>query len=96
MTSTEEEEIPRSDPPDVHTALRDPKLQIRLLLLEAGTEEDGISATLEVWDKEAAPRFRAISYVCGDAQRMQNITVNGSVLSVRYNCHYALWQTRLH
>jgi hypothetical protein len=96
-TSTEEEEeIPKNDPPDVRSALRDPQSQIRLLLLDAGTEEDDISTSLEVWDRIAAPPYRAISYVCGDAQRMQNITVNGSHVSVRHNCHYALWQARLH
>jgi hypothetical protein len=26
---------------------------------------------------------------------MQDVTVNGSQVAVRYNCYYALWQTRL-
>jgi hypothetical protein len=95
--STEEEDIPRSALPGVHTALRDPQRQIRLLLLDAaGSDEDSISATLEVWDRGATPTYRSISYVCGDAQRMHDITVNGSRVSVRHNCYYALWQARLH
>ena len=95
--STEEEDIPRSALPGVHTALRDPQRQIRLLLLDAaGSDEDSISATLEVWDRGATPTYRSISYVCGDAQRMHDITVNGSCVSVRHNCYYALWQARLH
>jgi hypothetical protein len=95
--STKEEDVPRSAPPGVRTALRDPNLQIRLLLLDAvGSDEDTISASLEVWDRKTAPSYNAISYVCGDAQRMQDVTVNGSRVSVRHNCYYALWQTRLH
>ena len=95
-TSAEEKEIPSSALPGVHTALRDPNLQIRLLLLDAaGSDKDIISATLEVWDRKAAPPYNAISYVCGDAQQIQGITVNGILISVRHNCHYALWQTRL-
>ena len=95
--STGEEDVPSSAPPGVHTALRDPNLQIRLLLLDAaGSDEDIISATLEVWDRGATPTYRSISYVCGDAQRMHDITVNGSRVSVRHNCYYALWQARLH
>jgi hypothetical protein len=95
--NTEEKDIPRSAPPGVRTALRDPNLQIRLLLLDAaGPDENTISASLEIWDKESAPPFNAISYVCGDAQQMQDVTVNGSRVSVRHNCYYALWQTRLH
>jgi hypothetical protein len=95
--NTEGEDIPRSAPPGVRTALRDPNLQIRLLLLDAaGSDEDIISTSLEVWNKEDAPPYNAISYVCGDAQRMQDVTVNGSQVAVRYNCYCALWQTRLH
>ena len=85
--STEEEDIPRSALPGLHTALRDPQHQIRLLLLDAaGSDEDSISATLEVWDRGATPTYRSISYVCGDAQRMHDIAVNGSRVSVRHNC----------
>ena len=92
----EEEEIPKNYPPDVRSALRDPQRQIRLLLLDAETEEDDISASLEVWDKNSAPSYRAISYVCGDSDHMQDVTVNGKRLAVRHNCHYALWQARSH
>jgi hypothetical protein len=94
--STEGEDIPRSAPPGVHTALRDPNLQIRLLRLHGGPKIDGISASLEVWDRGSKPRYRAISYVCGPPDRMQDVTVNGTRISVRHNCYYALWQTRLH
>jgi hypothetical protein len=96
MSTEPEEELQRSDSPDVRTALRDPQRQIRLLLLDAGIEEDDISASLEVWDRTAAPTYRAISYVCGDSDHMQDVTFNGSRVSVRHNCHYALWQARLH
>jgi hypothetical protein len=95
-TSSEEEDIPRSAQPGVHTKLRDPHLQIRLLRLDAGSNEDDISATLEVWYLGSEPLYRAISYVCGNPDRMQDITVNGTRISVRHNCYYALWQARLH
>jgi hypothetical protein len=62
--NTEEEDVSRSAPPGVRTALRDPNLQIRLLLLDAaGSDEDIISACLEVWNKGDAPPYNAISYV---------------------------------
>jgi hypothetical protein len=96
MSTEQEEELPRSDSPDVRTALRDPQRQIRLLRLHGGSKRQGIFASLEVWERGSEPKYRAISYVCGDAQRMQSITVNGSRVSVRHNCHYALWQARLH
>jgi hypothetical protein len=96
MSTEQEEELPRSDSPDVRTALRDPQRQIRLLRLHGGSKRQGIFASLEVWERGSEPKYRAISYVCGDAQRMQSITVNGSRVSVRHNCYYALWQARLH
>jgi hypothetical protein len=96
MSTEQEEELPRSDSPDVRTALRDPQRQLRLLRLHGGSKRQGIFAPLEVWERESEPKYRAISYVCGDTQRMQSITVNGSRVSVRHNCYYALWQARLH
>ena len=85
-----------ASPTNVHTSLRDPQLQIRLLRLHAAPNEHNICATLEVWDKDAAPAYRAISYVCGDSDYRQDVIVNGSCVSVRHNCHYALWQARQH
>ncbi|KAM0699569.1 hypothetical protein Q7P36_000572 [Cladosporium allicinum] len=95
-TSAEEEDVPRSAPPGVHTALRDPQRQIRLLRLHGGSKRHGISASLEIWDRKSKPRYRAISYVCGGAEQMQDVMVNGIRVSVRRNCYYGLWQTRLH
>lgn len=86
------EEIPRG----IHTALRDPKNQIRLLHLEAGSDEDDISTSLEAWDKKSAPPYNAISYTWGATEGPRTILVNGGPLLVGQNCHYALWQARLH
>ena len=94
--STQEEQHSGSVSTGVHTALRDPRLQIRLLRLDADSDGDTVSASLEVWDKEAAPHYNAISYVCGDPELRQDVTVNSTRVSVRQNCYYALWQTRLH
>lgn len=94
--STQEKQLSGSVSTGVHAALRDSRLQIRLLRLDADSDGDTISASLEVWDKEAAPHYNAISYVCGDPELRQDVTVNGTRVSVRQNCYYALWQTRLH
>ena len=64
MSDTTEDLMERT-PREIRTPLRDPKNQIRLLYLEAGSDEDDIFASLEIWDKEDAPSYNAISYVCG-------------------------------
>lgn len=89
--STREEQLSGSVSTGVHTALRDPRLRTRLLRLDADSDGDTISASLEVWDKEAAPHYNAISYVCDDPELRQDATVNGTRVSVRQNCYYALW-----
>ncbi|KAM0709951.1 hypothetical protein Q7P35_002313 [Cladosporium inversicolor] len=50
MSDTTEDLVKRP-PGEIRTPLRDPKNQIRLLHLEAGSDEDDISASLEIWDK---------------------------------------------
>lgn len=95
MSDTTEDLMERT-PREIRTPLRDPKNQIRLLYLEAGSDEDDIFASLEIWDKEDAPSYNAISYVCGTMECPRTITVNGEPFLVGQNCHYALWQARLH
>lgn len=77
-------------------AFHDPATQIRLLQLDPGSTDDNISATLDVWDKDSAPSYYAVSYVCGTSPARNVITVNSQVVLVRDNCFEALQQTSLH
>lgn len=88
MSDTTEDLVKRP-PGEIRTPLRDPKNQIRLLHLEAGSDEDDISASLEIWDKRGA-YYNAISYVCGTTEYPRAVTVNGEPLLVGQNFHYAL------
>lgn len=49
-----------------------------------------------MWDKDSAPSYYAISYVCGTSPARNVITVNSQVVLVRDNCFEALQQTSLH
>jgi hypothetical protein len=77
-------------------AFHDPATQIRLLRLDPSSNGDVISATLDVWDKDSAPSYNAISYVCGTSPARNEITVNGQAVLVRDNCFEALQQANLH
>jgi hypothetical protein len=77
-------------------AFRDPATQIRLLRLDPDSTDDDISATLDVWDKDSAPPYYAVSYVCGTSPARNAIEVNGLMVQVRDNCFEALQQTILH
>jgi len=77
-------------------AFHDPATQIRLLHLDPSSTDDNISATLDVWDKDSAPSYNAISYVCGTSPARNGITVNDQTVLVRDNCFEALQQTNLH
>ena len=77
-------------------AFHDPATQIRLLHLNPSSTDDHISATLDVWDKDSAPSYYAISYVCGTSPARNVITVNCEAVLVRDNCFEALQQTNLH
>lgn len=77
-------------------AFHDPKTQIRLLYLDSDSTEDNISAALDVWDKDSAPSYNAISYVCGTSPARNVITVNRQAVMVRDNCFEALQQANMH
>ncbi|KAF2171698.1 hypothetical protein M409DRAFT_17935 [Zasmidium cellare ATCC 36951] len=47
-------------------------------------------------ETDILPHFQAISYTWGDPHDQRQILVNGNPVLVRKNCHYALWQARLH
>jgi len=77
-------------------AFHDPATQIRLLHLDPSSTDDNISATLDVWDKDSAPSYYAISYVCGTSPAQNVITVNDQAILVRDKCFEAVQQTNLH
>lgn len=77
--------------------LPQPEAQIRLLYLLAGNEEDEIHVSLSVHDLDEAPEYNAISYTWGDLHSdKKRIFVDGKPFLVGQNCHYALWQARIH
>ncbi|KAK4497073.1 hypothetical protein PRZ48_011522 [Zasmidium cellare] len=78
-----------------HELLSRPKEEIRLLRIEDGLEDDEIAVTLQTWNLNDTPDYYAVSYTWGE-ELSQIISVNGQSFPVRRNCHYALWQVRLH
>ena len=75
--------------------LTDAASEIRLLFLHPGEEHEPISVELRVWKLESTPEFKAISYAWGDPELTREIYVDGKPRRVRFNCFYALWQSRL-
>lgn len=75
----------------------DARTQIRLLRFQP-VQDDGdvISAALKVFSLDSAPAFYAISYTWGSAAHTTLIKINETAATVRPNCSFALWQTRLH
>lgn len=83
----------------VHTPLRDPASEIRLLrALNKGVDDP---LTYELRTVKFNPRhvfqaYYAISYTWGHNEDPRTITINGHDFVVSQNCYYALWQARLH
>jgi hypothetical protein len=76
-----------------------PAKQIRLLqyLPQETTSEHNPQYSLKTYDlDEGWPEYIAISYTWGDKEPTLNLTVNGHVMRVRFNCWHALWQLRDH
>jgi hypothetical protein len=76
--------------------LANPREQIRLLHFRPGSDDDDIYANVEVCDLDSAPAFNAISYTWGVEPPHEVIKIDDVPVKVRPNCHYALWQARLH
>lgn len=76
--------------------LANPREQIRLLHFRPGSDDDDISASVEVCELDSAPAFNAISYTWGVEPPHEVIKIDDVPVNVRPNCHYALWQARLH
>lgn len=77
-----------------YTALPDPTTHIRLLNIKRGQLADGIICSLSSFSLLEAPLYAAISYTWGESVLTHTITVDGSPVSIRENCHSALWQVR--
>lgn len=76
--------------------LPDPNTHIRLLLIHPGRQDEPLKCNLSTAELSDCPDFKAISYTWGAAEPLAEVQVNGHSISVRKNCHYALWQARLH
>lgn len=77
-------------------SLADPSKQIRLAFLFSSAEDEAIELQLEPWNRDATPDYIAISYTWGEDTDHKTLYINGIPIKVRPNCHYALWQVRLH
>ena len=64
---------------------------IRLILIEAGSGDQGIRCRLSVESLYTQQRYTAVSYVWGDASARRNITCNGTPLSITENLHEVLY-----
>ncbi|KAM0709332.1 hypothetical protein Q7P35_003370 [Cladosporium inversicolor] len=92
-----EESSPLLKPPSsILTPLSDPARQIRLLHLSPDDQLQTLSMRMVVCEQASAPSYMAISYTWGNGERRRSIVVNDQIVEVNENCHYALWQTRLH
>lgn len=76
--------------------LPNPIRQIRLLFVRSGGVNDIVACDVSIWNLDNAPSFTAISYTWGPPEFRAEIIVDGQSQTVRKNCAYALWQTRLH
>lgn len=76
--------------------LSDAKTQIRLLKPMPSFAGIELCFELTSVDLKSSPPFYAISYTWGDSTNSEAISVDGTVFFVSRNCHYALWQARLH
>nr|OQO29773.1 hypothetical protein B0A51_03688 [Rachicladosporium sp. CCFEE 5018] len=81
----------------VYRSLDRSKKEIRLLLLEAGTDDEDLIASLLIVDLEdpGRPKYETISYVWGDASRRASLNVDGCSTSVPESAVAALRCIRL-
>lgn len=88
---------PKAPRPPIYPPLIEARTHIRLLKLLSTASEDEIKCESRVYPLEDwEGRYTAISYVWGDHSTTKQIKVNGHAIEVRWNCWYALWQTKYH
>lgn len=77
--------------------LRHPSNQIRLLRLLPGDESEDIHLSFSIHGLDEVPEYNAISYTWGELEDNGSVVyIDEEPFPVRNNCHYALWQARLH
>ncbi|PPJ51250.1 hypothetical protein CBER1_08179 [Cercospora berteroae] len=76
--------------------LQDPEQQIRLLRLLPGQQDEVVALELKTFYRGKEPGYKAISYTWGDLDNQEEVLIDEVPHLVTLNCHYALWQTRLH
>ena len=76
--------------------LPDARTHIRLLQLEPGTDDGVIRCNLVIVRLSDRIRYAALSYTWGGEHDLKEVLVDGCTVSIRLNCHYALWQLRYH
>ncbi|KAF2705590.1 hypothetical protein K504DRAFT_460302 [Pleomassaria siparia CBS 279.74] len=72
--------------------LPDPKNYIRLIKILRGSLHVPVTCHFTTWELEQAPKYHAISYTWGDPAETTLIIINGTPMTVRHNCEYALRQ----
>ena len=77
-----------------HSALADPRSQIRLLSVQPGDDDSDVSCQLQAYEFKQVPSYQAVSYIWGDPNELRSIVLNGKRLIVRYNCCDVLRQIR--
>lgn len=90
--------IPPSTYPErsIHTPLRYPNREIRLIEFLPGHGEQ-LKCRLSVHDLNNLDHaYVAISYVWGQPGHDREILLDGGIVTVRYNCWFALRQMRMH
>ena len=80
----------------VFMSLSEPRSHIRLLEIEAGEQDEPLSAKLIVCERRNAPPYLAISYTWGDDKDQRELLLDGRTFRAGTNCYHALWQARLH
>jgi hypothetical protein len=75
-----------------HEPLPDSQSYIRLLEIIHGLPNEQIVCRLTAWPIRSAPTYCALSYAWGNPASTVDIVVNGSRMTVRSNCEYALRQ----
>lgn len=83
-----------SDSYSFYTTLHQERKEIRVLILEAGSSTDNISATLSVVSLDNRPKYEALSYAWGDPGITKEIRLCGHLFSVTTNLAAALRRIR--
>jgi hypothetical protein len=80
--------------PYTHEALQEAREQIRLVMIQRARFDEPLAVHVQVFDLEAAPRYSALSYTWGSANRLHRIAVDGKCLDIRENLFHFLREFR--